>query len=98
MGSKRSRKPCLCREMASPKPLLLETSLIGPQLLRNSYGAHSVQHTTALQMAASLLTELRQKLGEALEKSVVVQVRPAACLGPLGARSHRPRQPSPGIG
>ena len=66
--------------MASPKPLLLETSLIGPQLLRDAYGAQSVQYTTVLKMAASLLAELRRLLGDALDDAVVVQV---ATLAPL---------------
>lgn len=69
----------MCRDMASPKPLLLETTLIGPQLMRNAYGQHSVQHLAVLQMAASLMAELRQKLGEVLDKRVVLQVRYSAC-------------------
>lgn len=67
------------REMSSPKPLLLETTLLGPQLMRNAYGQQSVQHTTVLHMTATLLLELRQKLGEALDGRVVVQVPSALC-------------------
>lgn len=68
------------KEMKAPKPLLLEAHLIGAQLLRDTYGAQSVQHTTALQIAASLLAELSLRLGDALDNSVVVQV---AALGPV---------------
>ena len=65
----------MCRDLASPKPLLLETTLIGPQLMRNAYGEHSLQHAAVLQMVVSILAELRQRLGEALDERVIIQVR-----------------------
>jgi hypothetical protein len=64
----------LCRFDGLTKPVLFETTLMGPQLLRDAYGADSVQLKTLIQMATNMVADLRSKLQAAYEDRVLVQV------------------------
>ena len=64
----------LCRFDGLTKPVLFETTFMGPQLLRDAYGADSVQLKTLIQMATNMIADLRSKLQAAYEDRVLVQV------------------------
>ena len=47
---------------------------MGPQLLRDAYGAESVQLKTLIQIATHMIADLRAKLQAAYDDRVLVQV------------------------
>ncbi len=70
--------PWPCRFNGLTKPVLFETVLMGPQLLRDAYGAESVQLRTLVQIATHMIADLRAKLQAAYDDRVLVQVRGGA--------------------
>ena len=70
--------PRLCRFDGLTKPVLFETVLMGPQLLRDAYGAGSVQLRTLIRIATHMIADLRAKLQAEYDDRVLVQVRHGA--------------------
>ena len=54
--------------------MLFETTLMGPQLLRDAYGPDSVQLKTLIQIVTNMIADLRTKLQAEYEDRVLVQV------------------------
>ena len=74
--------PDLCRFNGLTKPVLFETTLMGPQLLRDAYGAGSVQLETLVRIVTHMIADLRGKLQAEYDDRVLVQVslRHNACV------------------
>ena len=66
---------------------------MGPQLLRDAYGADSAQLKTLIQIATHMIADLRAKLQAAYDDRVLMQV----CSGPHCPCSYLLGRPNPAV-